>query len=39
MIRWWGGVVWALVGAMAAAVAVQAVLIRDAAGDGRAASS
>ncbi len=37
MIRWWGGVVWALVGAMAAAVAVQAVLIRDAAGDGRAA--
>lgn len=33
MIRWWGGVVWALVGAMAAAVAVQAVLIRDAAGE------
>jgi len=32
MIRWWGAVVWALVGAMAAAVAVQAFLIRDAAG-------
>jgi lamin tail-like protein len=32
MIRWWGGVVWALVGAMAAAVAIQAVLTRDAAG-------
>src|SRR5262245_1853372 len=32
MIRWWGAVVWALVGAIAAAVAVQAVLIRDATG-------
>src|SRR5262245_6024707 len=32
MIRGWAGVVWALVGAMAAAVAVQALWIRDAAG-------
>ena len=32
MIRWWAGVVWALVGAVAAAVAVQALWIRDAAG-------
>jgi len=32
MIRWWGGMVWALVGAMAAAVAIQTLLIHDAAG-------
>jgi len=32
MIRWWGGMLWALVAAMAAAVAIQAVLIRDAKG-------
>jgi hypothetical protein len=32
MIRWWGGMVWALVGAMAAAVAIQALLVHDAAG-------
>ena len=37
MIRWWGGVVWALVGAMAAATAVQVVLTRDAAGRASAA--
>ena len=34
MIRMWGTVVWALVGAIAAAVAVEALLIRDAAGGG-----
>jgi hypothetical protein len=32
MIRWWGSVVWAFVAAIALAVAIQAVLIRDAAG-------
>jgi len=32
MIRTWGTIVWALVGAIAAAVAVEALLIRDAAG-------
>jgi len=34
MIRMWGTLVWALVGAIAAAVAVEALLIRDAAGGG-----
>src|SRR5207247_10996471 len=32
MVRWWGGVVWALVGAAAAAVAIETLLVRDAAG-------
>jgi hypothetical protein len=32
MIRWWGGLIWVFVGAMAAAVAIQALVIRDAAG-------
>ncbi len=32
MVRWCGGVVWMLVGAIAAAVAIEAVVIRDAAG-------
>ena len=32
MHRWWGGFVWALVGVMAAAVALEAVVIRKAAG-------
>jgi lamin tail-like protein len=32
MIRWWGGLVWAFVGAMAVAVAVQAILSREASG-------
>ena len=38
MIRWWEGVVWALVGAIAVAVAIQLILIRDAAGGARAAA-
>ncbi|HEY2924377.1 MAG TPA: hypothetical protein VGJ98_05355 [Candidatus Eisenbacteria bacterium] len=37
MIRRWGSVVWALVGASAVAVAIQTVLIRDTAGGARAA--
>jgi len=32
MVRWWEGVVWALVGAIAAAVVIETLLIRDAAG-------
>jgi len=32
MIRWWGGLIWAFVGAMAVAVAIQTLFIRDAAG-------
>ena len=32
MVRWWVGFVWAIVGAIAAAVAIEALLIRDAAG-------
>ncbi len=32
MVRWWGGVVWALVGAIAAAIAIETVWIRDASG-------
>jgi len=32
MVRWWGSVVWALVGVVAAAVAIETLLIRDAAG-------
>jgi len=32
MIRWWGGMLWAFVAAMAAAVAIQAVLVHDARG-------
>jgi len=32
MIRWWGGWIWAFVGAMAVAVAIQVLFLRDAAG-------
>jgi len=32
MIRWWGGLIWVFVGAMAIAVAVQALVLRDASG-------
>ena len=32
MIRWWGGLIWAFVGAMAAAVAIQAMFLREAEG-------
>jgi lamin tail-like protein len=38
MIRWWGGVVWALVAAIAAAVALETLLVGDAAGGAGAVS-
>ena len=37
MIRWWGGVVWALVAAIAVAVALEALLVGDAVGGARVA--